>query len=392
MQSTIKIAMYDGKIIVLIYLLAVFFSYLYTVIFNTYNGDFFQGTVLLSVDILLLMAILTAIPYVFIYKLYTKYYLKEAFRVPTCFNITIIRNVTWCLLLLHIGLHFMNYGTMGTSTHIDGSLFSYVRSAISKLLPRPWVIVFLLLSNSKKNIVVTVILFIIESLSAHSLGGCFLLLLLYLFRNGKKVRVLFIRNFFFVLVIICMLPVIISTAFNFRSQLRGEEIAENINNYDIVFSKMCGRVSSFSNNAYIFQKLLQIANDIEYIPSLFYLYDTLHYWGYRPEFKSVGTYVQMQIKNSKEENYSTMAGVIGVFIISYIKSPYVFLLNLFFTIFLINIIFKLTGKIFPNASSIAFLLTIGFGTSGDISELSNTIYTLLIMWILLFLSKRMLWK
>mgnify|MGYP003242762380 FL=1 len=194
MQSTIKIAMYDGKIIVLIYLLAVFFSYLYTVIFNTYNGDFFQGTVLLSVDILLLMAILTAIPYVFIYKLYTKYYLKEAFRVPTCFNITIIRNVTWCLLLLHIGLHFMNYGTMGTSTHIDGSLFSYVRSAISKLLPRPWVIVFLLLSNSKKNIVVTVILFIIESLSAHSLGGCFLLLLLYLFRNGKKVRVLFIRN------------------------------------------------------------------------------------------------------------------------------------------------------------------------------------------------------
>ena len=68
-----------------------------------------------------------------------------------------------------------------------------------------------------------------------------------------------------------MLPVIISTAFNFRSQLRGEEIAENINNYDIVFSKMCGRVSSFSNNAYIFQKSLQIANDIEYIPSLFYL-------------------------------------------------------------------------------------------------------------------------
>ena len=358
MQSTIKIAMYDGKIIVLIYLLAVFFSYLYTVIFNTYNGDFFQGTVLLSVDILLLMAILTAIPYVFIYKLYAKYYLKEAVRVPTCFNIIIIRNITWCLLFLHIGLHFMNYGAMGTSTHIDGSLFSYVRSAISKLLPRPWVIVFLLLSNSKKNIVITVILFIIESLSAHSLGGCFLLLLLYLFRNGKKVRILFIRNFFFVLVIMCMLPVIISTAFNFRSQLRGEEIAENI----------------------------------KYIPSLFYLYDTLHYWGYRPEFKSVGTYVQMQIKNSKEENYSTMAGVIGVFIISYIKSPYVFLLNLFFTIFLINILFKLTGKIFPNASSIAFLLTIGFGTSGDISELSNTIYTLLIMWILLFLSKRMLWK
>ena len=44
--------MYDGKIIVLIYLLAVFFSYLYTVIFNTYNGDFFQGTVLLSLLVL----------------------------------------------------------------------------------------------------------------------------------------------------------------------------------------------------------------------------------------------------------------------------------------------------------------------------------------------------
>mgnify|MGYP004715333083 CR=1 FL=1 len=47
---------------------------------------------------------------------------------------------------------------------------------------------------------------------------------------------------------------------------------------------------------------------------------------------------------------------------------------------------------FPNASGIAYILTIEFATSGDISALSNTIYTLLIIWFTLSISNIIIWK
>ena len=236
-------------------------------------------------------------------------------------------------------------------------------------------------------------MFSIHTILAHSLGGFFILLLILLFRQGKKVKSFVKRNFLFVLAILYLVPIVVSSAYNVRAQLRGQGGMSETSNMDIMVGKLCGRISSFSNSAYILQNSSQNVYDLELIPDFFYFYDTLHYWGYRPEFKSTGFYVEEQIKHSKLENSSTMPGVIGVLIMSYVKSPYIFLFNLFLMTFLLIIIFNLTKRIgFPNAYGIAYILTIEFATSGDISALSNTIYTLLIIWFTLSISNIIIWK
>ena len=342
MSDVSRIDTYGAKLVLLPYMLAIIGSCLYTIILGVYNGDFIQRDVLFPLPALLVIAVLTIIPYIGIYGLYKRYRSKETENVPDKFKVAIIRNITWLLLLVHIGLLFTGYGQMGTSIEIDGGFFSYIRSAFFKLMVRPWVIAYLLISNSRKNLAVTVLLFSIHTILAHSLGGFFILLLILLFRQGKKVKSFVKRNFLFVLAILY---------------------------------------------------LVQNVYDLELIPDFFYFYDTLHYWGYRPEFKSTGFYVEEQIKHSKLENSSTMPGVIGVLIMSYVKSPYIFLFNLFLMTFLLIIIFNLTKRIgFPNASGIAYILTIEFATSGDISALSNTIYTLLIIWFTLSISNIIIWK
>ena len=393
MSDVSRIDTYGAKLVLLPYMLAIIGSCLYTIILGVYNGDFIQRDVLFPLPALLVIAVLTIIPYIGIYGLYKRYRSKETENVPDKFKVAIIRNITWLLLLVHIGLLFTGYGQMGTSIEIDGGFFSYIRSAFFKLMVRPWVIAYLLISNSRKNLAVTVLLFSIHTILAHSLGGFFILLLILLFRQGKKVKSFVKRNFLFVLAILYSVPIVVSSAYNVRAQLRGQGGMSETSNMDIMVGKLCGRISSFSNSAYILQNSSQNVYDLELIPDFFYFYDTLHYWGYRPEFKSTGFYVEEQIKHSKLENSSTMPGVIGVLIMSYVKSPYIFLFNLFLMTFLLIIIFNLTKRIgFPNASGIAYILTIEFATSGDISALSNTIYTLLIIWFTLSISNIIIWK
>lgn len=381
-----------AKLVLFVYLLAIGLSYLYVIVYGVYNGDFISKDAWYPNHILLMIALLTALPYLFVYKLYKRFRGKEqSSYVPVRFNIILLRNITWGLLLLSIILLLTGYGQMGTSTHIDGSILSYFRAAVSKLLVRPWVVAFLLLSQRRKNIVITTILFLIQSLLAHSLGGCFQLFLILLLRLGGNLVKIARRYFVFMLIVLLIFPAIVSFAYDFRAELRGTEMEEETK-VDIIIGKLCGRISSFSNNAYILQNSLQVVYDSSNIPFYFYFYDTLRFWGYRHEYGSIGSFVETAIKHSKMENYQTMPGVIGVYAISFIKSPYVFIFNLLYTILLMLIIFSLVKKIFPSASNIAFMLIIGFCTNGDVSELSNHIYTLIMMWFIFYLSNKTLWK
>ena len=128
--------------------------------------------------------------------------------------------------------------------------------------------------KSKKNLAVTVLLFSIHTILAHSLGVFFILLLILLFRQGKKVKSFVKRNFLFVLAILYLVPIVVSSAYNVRAQLRGQGGMSETSNMDIMVGKLCGRISSFSNSAYILQNSSQNVYDLELIPDFFYFYDT----------------------------------------------------------------------------------------------------------------------
>ena len=114
MSDVSRIDTYGAKLVLLPYMLAIIGSCLYTIILGVYNGDFIQRDVLFPLPALLVIAVLTIIPYIGIYGLYKRYRSKETENVPDKFKVAIIRNITWLLLLVHIGLLFTGYGQMGT--------------------------------------------------------------------------------------------------------------------------------------------------------------------------------------------------------------------------------------------------------------------------------------
>ena len=106
MSDVSRIDTYGAKLVLLPYMLAIIGSCLYTIILGVYNGDFIQRDVLFPLPALLVIAVLTIIPYIGIYGLYKRYRSKETENVPDKFKVAIIRNITWLLLLVHIGLLF----------------------------------------------------------------------------------------------------------------------------------------------------------------------------------------------------------------------------------------------------------------------------------------------
>lgn len=104
MSDVSRIDTYGAKLVLLPYMLAIIGSCLYTIILGVYNGDFIQRDVLFPLPALLVIAVLTIIPYIGIYGLYKRYRSKETENVPDKFKVAIIRNITWLLLLVHIGL------------------------------------------------------------------------------------------------------------------------------------------------------------------------------------------------------------------------------------------------------------------------------------------------
>ena len=64
------------------------------------------------------------------------------------------------------------------------------------------------------------------------------------------------RNFLFVLAILYLVPIVVSSAYNVRAQLRGQGGMSETSNIDIMVGKLCDEWSSFSNSAYILQKLV----------------------------------------------------------------------------------------------------------------------------------------
>ena len=125
-----------------------------------------------------------------------RYRSKETENVPDKFKVAIIRNITWLLLLVHIGLLFTGYGQMGTSIEIDGGFFSYIRSAFFKLMVRPWVIAYLLISNSRKKSCCncSFVFYSHDSCSFFKEGSLFYYSS-YSFRQGKKVKSFVKRKF-----------------------------------------------------------------------------------------------------------------------------------------------------------------------------------------------------
>lgn len=372
------------KHITYFYIIACILSFIYCIITGTYNGDFINKDINLNRETLLIILLCTIIPYIYIYKVYKNTKNAENL-IENKWNINFLRNITWLLIILRIFISFTGYGRMGSesvATSLD--VLSILRAIIFKIGINPILTIYLLSTKSKKNTFYTSIIYLIQTVCYHSLSGFVYISFIIYIKYQNEIISFIKKHFIITIVLICTIPTCVVTAYNIRSELRNGTTMSETKQTDIIFGKLCGRLSSYSNGAYILEKSLKIYNDSKDIPPFFYFIETLHYWGYRTEFKSIGSYINLEIKNFKNENLSVMPSVVGILIISFIISPKICLFNLILIIIYIQLIFWLVKKMrLKNASEIAFLLTINFATSGDITELSNSFYILILTFIIL---------
>ena len=342
--------------------------------------------------VLVLVLLITLLPYWYIYHQYKRSVVKDSmyYEFHPYYNLNVIRNVALVMVIGWTILCFSGYGVMGTSSvRATSSPIALVRALFFKLAISPWALVYILSAKSRKNVLIFVIFVLLSSVSRHSLGGIYYLALWLLYKYYDSVLVYCKRHYMQIILLLISAPLIISTLYNARSYMRtGVGISESSSN-DIILGKLCGRISSFSNNAQILEYYPVLLANADNIPPLFYMYDPLHFFGYRPEFESTGRYVNEEVRNGRNENYSIMPGVGGVIVMSMVKSPIIVVINILYMLIAIKIIFWLTRIMrIQNHAGVALFCTIGFATSGDSSELSNYIYGLIFIWIILNLIGR----
>lgn len=376
-----------GGFVIGIYLAATLISYLYVLYNNYYNGDFIKRDVNISLGELSAILIFTCLPILYIYYLYCRYDRRECRSIS--YNFILIRNITWAVIFLQICLRFSGYGTMGSdSTAMTLNPLSILRAVAYKIPVFPFVVIYTLGSKYKRGVYLTLFLFCIFSIIQKSLGGIFTSALLLVYKYPEIIAY-FKRHWVIGLLLILLLPSIVTIGYQLRDTLRsGSGMAETTAE-DLVAGKLCGRLSSFSSNAYIYQNIISIATVADEVPSAFFYYDPLHFFGIRPTFKSTGSFIETEIKHGKDENYSTMGGIGGVLVISAVKGIPVLIANLLFIIIVPWLLFILVKKMkLKNAAGVALFLSIWFSVNGDSSDIANNIYYLLFIWFVLQFCRR----
>lgn len=386
MRILIKNPVQGGCTLLWVYLAATFLSFYYLLFTKTWNGDFIGRYIEMPICGLVLVFISTVIPSLYAYYVYKYFMYKNVELTPFPYNINLLRNITWLLFIFHILMLASGYGVMGTEgVKMSMNPLYIIRAILIKINPRIWGMTYILVSHNPKNIVITSLLFIVSSVLAHSLGGIFTLILVLLYKY--KFFLMFIKRHFILAVLgFYLLPSFVLFSYNIRGNLRGSGNMVETEYFDVILGKLCGRISSISNNGYLLENILLISMDRDNIPALFYYYDALHYFGYRPSFVSTGNYVDQNIKRTNNPNTSTMTGVFGALVMSYAVSPNVLLINLFYVLFSIPLVFYLLKKMkFSNYLGVGLFITLAYSQSGDSSEIANAIYVLLFMWFVLSL-------
>lgn len=234
-------------------------SFIYVLIYGQFNGDYIIFPCKLNIYKLVFVLFVASMPFYFVYKLYlyfSKYEPRKKLNIKTAH----IKQVFILLVIWQIFVTiYWGVGKMGNEVY-SAPLIATAIIVITNRIPVSFLCNILLLSNYPKILrlsFLAVTLFV--SILKNSLGDFFLLSLIYVLGDIAAV-VKFIRKHFMIAIIAVLLfPTIVSSLYTIRDARRNsmniEEFQElqNVTWDELLFGKLVGRLSSFSNLAVIIQ-------------------------------------------------------------------------------------------------------------------------------------------
>lgn len=242
-----------ARLVYIVFAAAAVASFAYSVFLGQYNGDFFPEPVYLPVNRLFLILVLSLLPLLIIWKI-TGF--LDQFPPRRVYILSPI--ALWAAVLLVFGSHIAvtllyGVGVMDQEVYDAPALVRPLIQVINRLDPF-YFGVFFILSTPKRASTDLFVIFLMVSLGFMRAGlGSFNYVLIALFiKYSSEILSLAWRRPWIFFAAAAGLPAAMSYLYSFRAYLRGD-IESEMGVWDLLFGRLAGRLSSFSNVAYIDQ-------------------------------------------------------------------------------------------------------------------------------------------
>jgi hypothetical protein len=349
-----------GTIIFFIYVCFITMNYFYVLLQGTYACDFLSLKPKLSHGELFINFIFTIIPLLVLFHIYRHNNIKtnkHLVKIP----IRLFRIFLLFLLPFDILTAFIyGVGKLGAENYQAPFAFKIIIVLANRFDAYFGTYLYTIVAPKRDKLkILLILLLIVLSLVRASLGVFVALLILYILThyNGDLIR--FIKKRFVLIIIgLIFLPMATFQLYELRSQLRGSSsIVKDLSVIELVFGKLIGRLSSYSNSAVIMErkdKITQITRDkftpfqlpVESLPLPLFSFSESQYGHIIQE--TGGKYAPLTFLST---------GTQGSILIGFYQSPVAFIINIMTLLFFICTIFYLASLLhYHKVSELVFML------------------------------------
>jgi|GEM_PF-3575905 len=360
---------------------AVCLSWGYCLVTGGFNGDFFGSAVYLSEISLGAIMVASLLPYVVTWQLY-KRIRKTTTRVPIVvsqrvLNCVLLSTFAWAMLVTKA----YGVGIMGAEIYRAPAGVQVLIQISNRLDPFYVAVVYILASPRKAKFdLLAIALMIALGLMRSGLGAFIYVALAlgckYYYKISYSKRTLIILFTILGLVI----PSVTGALYGLRSQLRNEKTAE-LTIVDLLFAKLVGRLSSYSNSAYIIQEDRSLSFSEQQLDALYFPKQILGvsvHSVFLP--KTTPEKILILSDGSDFSLGSFMAGIPGNMWMAFRRSPFVPVLNAILLLLLVSLTLRISNCFAnPLVAKSGFLLLLYPLTSGVASEFGNLLVTLVLL-------------
>ncbi|MFT5251048.1 MAG: hypothetical protein ACI87N_000016 [Flavobacteriales bacterium] len=372
--------------IYLFFVIAAVLSFLYAIVKNRLNGDFLGVEVTLPFWLLLLNLIFSILPFFFTWRVYlyfSRRTVKRKITIPiTFFGYFLVAIIIWNVIVTII----FGVGVMGAPPYEAPSYIKPIIQIMNRFNAYYGVFLyFLVVPKKNKTQFILVIMALVLAYLRAGLG-----LFLYLAMFGYLKYFIEISSFVkkqkvVVITLLCLFPILFSGLYELRNTLRNQESKEAIT--DPIFGVLVGRLSSFSDSAFILQEAPSFLLGAKNLDPFYFQKQALGgviSQDFMPEIRPEIMLFKFYYENS-EDNVAYMAGTQGNLYLSLFHSGTTFFLNLTTIILFIYITFYVFRLLrFNYSNEMAFILLLYVLMSGVSNEYAFLIFSIFI-YLFLFL-------
>lgn len=229
-------------------------SFLYCLITDQYNGDFYPRYVYVPVYVLVLVLVLTVIPYAFLWRL-----TSIVDRMPALPKVRTSNALLVALLLVVFGWNIfatVAYGVavMDSEVYSASGFIALVIQVGNRIDPF-YVGAFFILATPKKwrFDVLAAVLMIGTGLLRAGLGAfIYVFIAVSIKYKDEIISVIKTRKVLSACVIVAV-PLVISLLYGIRAEIRGDQM-QNLSTTELLLGRFVGRLTSFPNVVYIVQE------------------------------------------------------------------------------------------------------------------------------------------